>query len=48
MALVRTDVSEKLSASIIKVTSSSDKEVLARATRRNIPEDVILQLFAEV
>jgi hypothetical protein len=37
VALVRTDVLEELSASFIRVTS-----VLTRATRRNIPEDIIL------
>jgi hypothetical protein len=37
VALVRTDVSEKLSA--------SETSVLTRATRRHIPEDAILQLF---
>jgi hypothetical protein len=36
VALVRTDVSEELSASFIKVTT---------ATRRNIPEDAILQVY---
>jgi hypothetical protein len=39
VALVRTDVSEKLNASII---SFSETSVLTRATRRNIPEDGIL------
>jgi hypothetical protein len=56
MALVRTDVSEELSTSIIRVKrigeqgelvnrciSSFETWVLTRATRRNIPEDNILQ-----
>jgi hypothetical protein len=53
VALVRTDVSEELSASFIRVTrigelrttltvSSSETLVLTRATGRNIPEDTIL------
>jgi hypothetical protein len=37
VALVRTDVSEEPGA-----TRSSESSVLARATRRNIPEDTIL------
>jgi hypothetical protein len=53
VALVRTDVSEELSASLIRVTRigelgttlavASDRRTLRRrATRRNIPEDDIL------
>jgi hypothetical protein len=42
VALVRTDVSEELSASFIRVTRIGETSVLTRATRRNIPEDTIL------
>jgi hypothetical protein len=49
VALVRTDVSEKLSASIISVTgiseggaAFSETSVLTRATQHNISEDAIL------
>jgi hypothetical protein len=50
VALVRTDVSEELIASIIRVIRIDEVEalrysktsVLTRATRRNIPEDGIL------
>jgi hypothetical protein len=48
-ALVRTDVSEELSASIIRVTRNGElgttlavTTALTRATRRNIQEDAIL------
>jgi hypothetical protein len=46
VALVRTDVSEKFSASIIRVTSIGElgRSFLKRATRRNIPEDGILHI----
>jgi hypothetical protein len=42
VALVRTDVSEKPSASFIRVTRIGETSVLTRATRHNIPEDNIL------
>jgi hypothetical protein len=48
VALVRTDVSEKPSASFITITlmkeaaGSSEASVLAGAARRNNPEDTIL------
>jgi hypothetical protein len=41
VALVRTDVTEEPGASFIRVTKITS--VLTRATRRNIPEDTILQ-----
>jgi hypothetical protein len=53
VALVRTDVSEELNATFIRVTrigelgttlaaTSSDTSVLTTATMRNIPEDAVL------
>jgi hypothetical protein len=56
--LVRTDVSEKRSASIIRVTRIGYLRILAsvaekstlrtRATRRNIPEDGIILLYKQM
>jgi hypothetical protein len=59
VALVRTDVSEDHSASFIRMTrigelvtmealSSSETSVLTRATRRNIPEHIVLQYMVPV
>jgi hypothetical protein len=60
VALVRTDASEKPSACFIRVTSSpilvtlmealgfSETSVLTRVTRRNIPEDDILQCVVSI
>jgi hypothetical protein len=44
VALVRTDVSEELSSSIIRVTRIGELGTLAVTSnrRRNIPEDIIL------
>jgi hypothetical protein len=45
MVLVRTDVSEEHSASIMRVTlRSSETSDVTRATRRNNPEDTILHI----
>jgi hypothetical protein len=54
VALVITEVSEELRASIIRVTTiglmmealnSSEKSVLTRTTRRNISEAAVLQVL---
>jgi hypothetical protein len=47
VTLVRTGVSEERSASIIRVTRIGEvgTSVLARATRRNIPEEGVLQFL---
>jgi ABC-type taurine transport system substrate-binding protein len=48
VALVRTDVSEYLSVSFIRVTRIGEigTSVLTTATRRNIPENAILLVTA--
>jgi hypothetical protein len=54
LALVRTDVSEECSASIIRVLatammealSSSETSVFTRAILRNIPDDAILHIYS--
>jgi hypothetical protein len=55
VALVRTDVSEDRSASIIRITRirelgatlavTSNRPSLRRATRRSIPKDAILHIY---
>jgi hypothetical protein len=50
VALVRTDVSEELIASIIRVTTIGELGTLAvtgthRATRNNIPENAVLHIL---
>jgi hypothetical protein len=44
VTLVRTDVSEELSASLIGLTRSGELGT-TRATRRNIPQDAILHIL---
>jgi hypothetical protein len=46
VALVRTEVLEELSASFIRERRIGKLEIPTRATRRNIPENIIFQLFS--